>query len=226
MRARFQVVLVFLVAIEIASGFSTNAAAAPIELDNNVDITWSQIGADFCTNFGRCTNDVTVFGAPRLVPNAREVGTEVVFDIDIVSPEYFVAVFLSLQIGDPTQEELLVNDVPLVLTFLADGDEFTTLIGGQTGLAHVRLTLDQFANFSMLPQAADVTFSLSGVFAGSGRACSTCGGEPLVYGATINVNGAGTPLSVSEPASLVLLLAGLGTGLGARMISAPRHYRL
>ena len=122
---------------------------------------------------------------------------------------------LHLAIGDTSFEELTdANGDPLVLDLVLNGAmAFAAFFGpAVNGVATRRITLDDFSNFNALPVGTDIVFSIIGSFSGSSSATGPDGPPP--YGATITVSGAGTP--VAEPATLVLLLTGMGTAFGTR----------
>ena len=214
MRGRVESTIATIAATLFIAAVPHRVLAAPI-IDNNVDIEWSQVGGDACTNFGLCVTDVTIIGAPRLVEDASSAGDTVLFTIAVVSPQLFNGMDLRLNIGDTSFEQLTdANGDPLHLDLLLFGQmAFADFFGpAVNGVATRQVTLDDFSNFNALPVGIDIIFSITGSFAGSFRAVGPNGPPP--YGATITVSGAGT--AVPEPATVVLLLSGIGMALGVR----------
>ena len=215
MRGRLESAIAIIAATLLITAAPDRVLAAPI-IDNNVDIEWSQVGGEACELFGLCRTDVTIIGAPRLVEDASQAGDTVFFDIAVVSPQLFNGMDLRLAVGDTSFEELTdANGDPLHLDLVLNGAlAFTDFFGPPVnGVATRRITLDDFSNFNALPVDTDIVFSINGFFAGSFRAIPQ-NGPPPPYGATIIVSGAGT--QVAEPATLVLLLTGMGTAFGVR----------
>lgn len=229
MRARLHLRLLYVLVAGFGIGASTDALAAPISLDNNVDLSWSQVGPEACEAVGLCETVVPVFGAPRLVLDASDAGNQVFFDIDVVSPQLFVGMTLLLNVGDASLEEIIVGGTPLQLRYdTANPAAFQSLFANPVnGVGHARILLSEFENFNLLSAGTDITFNVIGTFRGSSFACSTCGsGNVVPYGATVTVNGAGTPVGVPEPATSLLLLTGIGTGfLTSRRHTLAKYFR-
>lgn len=221
MRVRFTILLACFVAA--AAMPSSDAVAAPIDLDNDVNISWEDALAPHVR--------VEVVGAPRLVPNASNVGSLVIFDIDILLGDdiYFTDEFgnviqppilkdlihtinLFLPVGNALLEEVVVGGAPLVLSytlFEGPGESFEkSLAGASAGI----IPLSAFKNFDKLP-AGDITFSVQGDFIGLDSGDLT---------GRITVSGPGTALAVPDPSTLSLLLVGVSlAGIGRR-----RHKRI
>src|SRR5678815_3028815 len=116
MRIRHSILVT--VSVVIAASLS-NASAAPIDLDNDVSISWSDAMAP------RIFFDV--FGAPRIVPNANQAGSLLNLDIDIDLGDLTAptggtkivvhSIILRLLVGDPSLEEVTVDGKPLVLSY-------------------------------------------------------------------------------------------------------------
>jgi hypothetical protein len=202
---RARVGTIFALSLLFVVGTSTLAQAGIIVLSNDVGISWSQVGPEACPILGLCPDPVTVLGLPRLVPNARAMGDQVFFDVDIVS-NAFASFNLFLNVGDTSLNEVLYNGNPLRLTYstspsLTMDQFFNTYPGGV-------LKLQDFENFNLLPLGTDLIFTLDGTFQGKSVFCDHC-----AYGATITATGAGTELRpVPEPGTLILLLSGLTSG--------------
>ena len=214
MRGRLESAIAIIAATLLIAAVPHRVLAAPI-IDNDVDIEWSQVGFEACEVFGLCRTAVTIIGAPRLVEDASNAGDDVFFDITVVSPQLFNGMFLRLNIGDTSFEELTdANGDPIVLDLLVfPAAQFEAFFGpAVNGVVTRRITLDDFSNFAALPVGTDIIFSITGSFSGSSFAAGS--GDPPPYGATITVSGAGTP--VPEPTTLVLLLTGMGVAFGAR----------
>jgi hypothetical protein len=184
------------------------ASAAVITLENDVDISWSQVGSGPCGGRPVCPEHVLVFGLPRLVPNASAVGSELIFDVDLFS-QVFNQFRLLLHVADANLEVVTVNGNPLVLEYSSAQfqfpfDDFFTV---QNGI--VRLT--DFENFASLPQGVDLVFVLDGGFEVSGQRVAEC--QTCNPGASITVSGPGREIAavVPEPSTLLLMLSSLGT---------------
>ena len=207
MRARHSIVL----AVPILITTLGMASAAPIDLDNDVSISWSDDFADPIF--------FTVVGAPRLVPNANQAGNLLNLDIDIdlgdiTRPEELGggtnnvvhSIILRLLVGDSSLEEVIVDGKPLVLSYEYN-TQFNAL--GEKNLVNwfalhpegiIPLTL--FTNVAKLP-AGDLVFALEGEFFGADS------GNPT---GRITMSGPGTALSVPEPTTFsLLLLSALGS---------------
>jgi hypothetical protein len=208
MGERLRGMLMALASIFFVAGFARGVAAAPIELGNDVDISWSRVGGDACQLQGLCRTAVDVLGVPRQVLDAGSVGDQVFFDVDVVNPQLFGGLSLRVHIGDAsTLEEVMVLEFTRLGEF-----EWDALFNDAVGFGHVRLTLSEFDGFEalVLNPTYDIVFSMSGVFEGSTAAV---GASFPTYGATISVSGAGTP--VPEPATAALLITAIGVGLSA-----------
>jgi len=169
-----------------------SAHAAPLELENDVSVSWSQASVP-CPPL--CPFDLPVFGVPRLVPDASDVGDLLAIDIDIFGSQ-FVSFNLVLNVGDTSLNEILLPDgSPLRLTYQAFLPNF--FVANPDGIIH----FNDFENFALLP-GGDLIFTLDGTFQGSSFATS-----PNTT-AIITVSGPGTVI-VPEPGSLVLTLSGL-----------------
>jgi hypothetical protein len=71
---------VIVAAFLLLVGQSEIGLARPIDVENDVDISWSRVGPEACTILGLCDNLVVpVIGAPRLVPNASGAGNQLFF---------------------------------------------------------------------------------------------------------------------------------------------------
>ena len=169
-----------------------SAQAAPIDLDNDVNVSWSQASTP-CPPL--CPFELAVFGMPRFVPNASSVGDQLAIDIDVFGTQ-FVSFVLALNVGDASfNEVLLPNGSPLQLTYQAFLPAF--FAGNPLGIVH----FSDFQNFGLLP-AGDLIFTLDGTFQGSSFAV-----EPNTT-ATLRVSGPGTVIA-PEPGSLLLTISGL-----------------
>ena len=169
-----------------------SAQAAPIDLDNDVNVSWSQASTP-CPPL--CPFELPVFGMPRFVPNASSVGDQLAIDIDIFGTQ-FVSFVLALNVGDAAFNEVLLPDgSPLQLTYQAFLPAF--FAGNPLGIVH----FSDFQNFGLLP-AGDLVFTLDGTFQGSSFAVL-----PNTT-ATLRVSGPGTVIA-PEPGSLLLKISGL-----------------
>ena len=192
-----------LVLLTLGSGI---AFAAPIDLDNDVGVDWqnelecanpAQFIAELCT--------IPVFGAPRLVPDARNSGTSVKIVVDFIESEAALSQ-LVLNVGDSLLNQILLPGTftPLTLTY-----DF-----GFGTVDPLNLTMADFQNFNLLP-AGDLVFSVGGNLAFNLPGAAPFDPTRKEPGATITLSGAGTALSVPEPGVLSLLLCGLtGAALG------------
>ena len=202
------------VAFILASGLPRDGSAAPIELDNNVDVGW----ADECTGQGTlpptlCSEPILVFGAPRFVPDARNVADQLEIAVDFLSVSFIVPPIagsintLFLNVGDAALNDVLLpgTDIPLRLAYpFQTGPGFVPA-------DDVALNLTDFDGHDLLP-LGDLFFTVS--FNPSMGFIDRSPDRPD-RAVIITLSGPGTV--VSEPASLVLLLSGLASiGLGAR----------
>ena len=198
-----------LVLLTLGSGI---AFAAPIDLGNDVNVDWQNelFCAEQAQEFPELCS-IPVFGAPRLVPDARNSGSSLKILVDFIESEVAGLSTLVLNVGDSLLNQILLpgTSTPLTLTYAFDFDTVDPL----------NLTLADFQkadpqNFSLLP-AGDLVFTVGGRFD-----LRNPGGAPFDEtrtepGATITLSGAGTVLSVPEPGVLSLLLCGLtGAALG------------
>ena len=198
-----------LVLLTLSSGI---AFAAPIDLGNDVDVAWQNelFCAEQAQDFPELCS-IPVFGAPRLVPDARNSGSSLKILVDFIESEVAGLSTLVLNVGDSLLNQILLpgTSTPLTLTYEFDFNTVDPL----------NLTLADFQNadpqnFSLLP-AGDLVFTVGGRFD-----LRNPGGDPFdptrkEPGATITLSGAGTALSVPEPGVLSLLLWGLaGAALG------------
>src|SRR5688572_27009645 len=217
----------FVVAILVA-GFASNAAAAPIELENDADISWAN-NPNCILIPALC--EPLIIGAPRLVPNMSSAGDLLLFTFDFhdVSVIDFIGPsVLTLNIGDAAGNEVFRpggGSTPLRLTYTIPLSGDNPNGAGSLPAQDLTVNLGSFVDFGLLP-AGDLLFSvtldlrldlpLGGVFrAGDGR----------TQAATLIITGPGAPLQVPEPGALALVLTGLaGAGLGARW-RRPRSER-
>ena len=205
-RAALQFSLVAATSLFLLTLGSAKVVAASIDLGNDVNVDWqnelqcsdpTQFIPDLCT--------IPVFGAPRLVPDARNNGTSVKIVVDFIESEAAVSQ-LVLNVGDSLLNQILLPGTftPLTLTY-----DF----GFGTG-DPLNLTMADFQNFNLLP-AGDLVFSVGGNLAFSLPGAASFDQTRKEPGATITLSGAGTVLSVPEPGVLSLLLCGLtGAALG------------
>jgi len=193
-----------LVLLTLGSGI---AFAAPIDLGNDVNVDWQNelFCAEQAQDFPELCS-IPVFGAPRLVSDARNSGSSLKILVDFIDSEVAGPSTLVLNVGDSLLNQILLPGTftPLTLTYdfgFGTGDPLS-------------LTMADFQNFNLLP-AGDLVFTVGGRFD-----LSNPGGAPFdpsrkEPGATITLSGAGTVLSVPEPGVLSLLLCGLtGAALG------------
>jgi PEP-CTERM motif len=239
-RVRMRLAVISALSLVLLIGLAPKAFAAPLVLDNDVGVQWSDSpcfpnnaelprGApglcDFVDGLWRIKPGaelLLVVGAPRLVPDASNAGDllEIAVDFLSVGLDLFGGPFpgnstpLFLNVFDTDANPVLRpgEDVPLQLTYLF----------APTGLSvpasDVVLKLGSFDGFGLLPQGEDVIFTVAfrprlGITDGSPSRPD--------HAAIITFSGPGTV--VPEPGTLVLLLAGVtGTGLGARWRRANR----
>jgi PEP-CTERM motif len=207
-------------------GLARDASAAPLVLDNDVDVSWadSPCGPSFTHIPTLCLDPLLVFGAPRFVVDARNVGDLLKVEVDFLS----VAIepnppgnnTLFLNVGDVALNQVLRpgTDIPLRLSYSFPVSGFDA--NGRIPASDVVLTLPDFEGFDVLPQG-DLFFTVSFVPRLSFSGIDGSPGRPA-YAAIITLSGPGTV--VPEPGTLILLLAGLATTwLGARWRHADRH---
>jgi hypothetical protein len=217
--ARMRLASISVVLLVFSTGVARNASAGPIELENDVSVSWADlpitVKPSLCAPGIDC---IPIFGAPRLVPDARNAGNLLDIAVD------FLGVSLqSPNPGDPfmaTPFVLSVFDVDANPIFRPGGSvplQLTHFIAPSGGLSipatDFVLNLGAFDDFGLLPQG-DVIFTVGfkPTFAITDRSPT----RPD-QAAIITLSGAGTV--VPEPSTLVLLLTGLaGTGLGARRL--------
>ena len=209
----------------VLSGLASTTSAAPIKLSNDVSVVWADVG--FClepefAGSNVCLKPISVVGAPRFVPDARNVADMVEIRVE------FLNVFfggqepsetpLRLNVGDAALNEVLVPGpkpgpkIPLELThaFRDSGD--------------VTLNLRQdFLGFESLP-SGDLFFTVD--FRPDLTRC--CAFSPdQDYAVKLTFSGPG--IEVPEPATLVLLLGSLtsvGLGAGWRRIRKRASHRI
>jgi hypothetical protein len=227
-------------------GFTASGSAAPIELENDVDISWSdtpcvpssgpspphaQPLCDFVDGEWRLKPEeelIRIVGAPRLVPNASNAGDLLDISVDFldVSLDHFLgipgnATPLILNVFDLHLNPVLRpgEAAPLQLTY------FIPPSGGLTVPASdVFLKLKDFDDFGLLP-VGDLIFN---VMFHPRLSITDASLDRPDHVAVVTLSGAGTteaPEVVPEPGTLFLLLSGAAiTGLGARRRrSGHRH---
>ena len=200
-------------------GVAWNAAAATIQLENDVDISWAN-SPDCLSRPALC--EPLVFGAPRLVPDMRSAGDLLLFTLDFHDTSVLGVGFrpsaITLNIGDAAGNEVLRpgESTPLRLTYSIPGSSRNPNGAGLLPAPDLTVKLGDFQDFGLLP-AGDLLFSVTLRLALDlpfAQVFPRFGGE-RTEAATLYVTDA--PLSVPEPSSIALLLAGLaGARLGAR----------
>ena len=201
-------------AVLLLSGLARDTLAAPIELDNNVDVGWAD--APVCPPLPTtlCSEPILVFGAPRLVPDARSVAHLLEIDVDFLSVFFFSPPVLGsintlfLNVGDAELNAVVLpgTEIPLRLAYAFQTGP------GFVPASDVVLNLTDFEGYELLPPG-NLLFTVN--FRPSLGFIDRSPDRPD-RAVIITLSGPGTV--VPEPASLVLLLSGLtGVGVGARL---------
>ena len=215
-------------------GFTRDVSAAPIGLDNDIDLDWSDSPCflgDPPSAAPLCDQDangdwhlkpvdelIQIVGAPRLVPDASNVGDLLMISVDFLevslvgiagAPENG-ATPLILNVYDTNLNRITLNNVPLVLTYyLAPSSGLTT------ESSDLLLKLSQFQNFNLLPDG-DLIFTVT-FDPNFALTDSSLTRPDHVVEMTFSGPGSTETSDVPEPGTLVLLLSGLAiTGLRAR----------
>src|SRR5262245_16335708 len=101
----------------LVTAFAWNAAAAPLELENDASVSWAN--NPNCVLVPALCQPL-IFGAPRLVPNMSSAGNLLLFTFDFhdVSVSDFLGPsVLTLNIGDAAGNQVLQGGAPLLLTY-------------------------------------------------------------------------------------------------------------
>ena len=111
-----------LVLLTLGSG---KAVAAPIDLGNDVNVDWQNelFCAEQAQEFPELCS-IPVFGAPRLVPDARNSGSSLKILVDFIESEVAGPSTLVLNVGDSLLNQILLpgTSTPLTLTYEFDFD--------------------------------------------------------------------------------------------------------
>ena len=200
----------------LLTGLAWDASAAPIELENEVGVSWSDAPCiekpSLCSNTGGMP--VLVFGAPRLVPNASAVGDLLIINVDFSSialdgtfAGFPVSNRLFLKVGDEALNEVFRpgTDIPLQLSYLFEPNGFDSS-GMRIPATDVMLNLESFDGFDLLPQGNLIfTVRFNPVATPIGPRS-----ELPDHAVAITISGPGEEIhSVPEPGASVLLLMGL-----------------
>jgi hypothetical protein len=200
------------------TGFAWTASAAPIDLENSVDVGWSDVPCiptpSLCSITGGMP--VLVFGAPRFVPDARNVRDLLnvyvdFYSVSFTTPNPGESNTLFLNVGDSALNEVLLPDN----TALRLSYAFPEPVAGFVPATDVGLTLLNFEGSALLPPG-DLFFTVD---FNPRMGLTETGPDRPAQAAIITLSGPG--IVVPEPASFVLLLSGLtsvGLGVGWRRI--------
>jgi PEP-CTERM motif len=193
--------------------FAAPALAAPIELENDADLTWS--AAPNCT-----VCFAVIMGAPRLVPDMRNSEDLLLFSLDFfegVSVSDFdpelnpdLTSFILLNIADASGNEIFRpgENVPLQLNYLIPGGT------GKPPATNHTVKLGSFNDVNLLPPG-DLLFTIALRLVLTGPIELEGPGLDPTKAVTLTVSGPGTV--VPEPSTLSLVLTGLAAiGLRAR----------
>jgi PEP-CTERM motif-containing protein len=198
--------------------FVWDASAAPIELENDVSVSWSDMNV--CRDKpSLCSSGaVLVSGAPRLVRDARSVGELLEIMVDFLGvglnppgpTPNLPFTPLILNVGDLALNQVFRpgTDIPLQLAYFFEKTGFDEA-------SDVVLNLTSFGGFDLLPPG-DLIFTVE--FKPTLTRTDSSADRPN-QAVTISLSGPG--IVVPEPASFVLLLSGLtsvGLGVGWRRI--------
>ena len=201
-------------------------SAASIDLSNDVNVSWSNnldcnSNPEEVANFPEIVCAIPVVGAPRLVPDARNVTTLLTIEVDIFeSVGGFAELFLN--VGDSNLNAIILpgSSDPLTLT--------KTIQFGPNDL--LNFTLADFTGSDALP-AGDLVFSVGGFFSVSeldstGDPAGNFDSNRTKPAAQITLAGPGTVLAVPEPNVSSLLLFGLcATALLRRRFANTRLFQ-
>src|SRR5262245_5429571 len=202
------------------AAFACNAAAAPLELENDASVSWAN--SPNCQLVPALCNPLIV-GAPRLVPNMSTAGNRLLFTLDFqdvsVSNFRLRPSLIILNIGDAAGNEVFQpgGTTPLHLSYVVPLSAANPNGPGLLPANDLTVNLGSFTNFGLLPAGAllftvtlqlDLDLPLGDTFGA---------GDTRTEAATLYITGPGTTVSVPEPATFVLLLAGLAcAALAAR----------
>ena len=150
-------VAVSVVSCLLLTGVAADAFAASIDLDNDVNVVWSDIPCGHNLPQTLCTDPILIFGAPRFVPNARDAGD--LLEVAVTFLSVRIPAFpdtLYLNVGDAQLNEVLDpgTGMPLRLSY-----GFQPTPPG-VAASSVVLPLRSFDGFDLLPQG-DLFFTVT-----------------------------------------------------------------
>jgi len=200
---------------------SLAAPALAIEIADDGGASWAN-NPDCVAHPALC--HPAIIGSPRVVTDMRDVADFLLFTLDfdeVAVSDFLGPSTITLNIADVNGNAILVGGTELKLTYTVPLSDPNPSGSGLLPATDFTTNLSTFTNFGLLP-AGDLLFTTTLRLHLDLPFGNTFGsGSTLDRAATLIISGPGTVVSVPEPSTWLLSLA----GLAALGLAAPRLRR-